>query len=83
MAALLHRWTGAKMASGTDYPLGRWSWISIQGRQDKVVTLISAYRVNPGRSSMGSLSTYKQQYHILLQREIESPDPRTQTIVDL
>ena len=83
MSALLHRWTGAKMASGIDYPLGRWSWISLQGRQDKIITLISAYRVNPGRSSMGSLSTYKQQYHILLQEDVESPDPRTQTIQDL
>ena len=32
---------------------------------------------------MGSLSTFKQQYHILLQEEVDSPDPRTQTILDL
>ena len=82
MAGLLHKWTGAKISSGTDRPLGRWSWITIQGCQNKVITLVSAYRVNPGRQSMGSYSTFKQQYHIMLQQNIDHPDPRQQALLD-
>ena len=83
MAGLLHKWTGAKISSGTDYPLGRWSWITIQGCQNRVITLVSAYRVNPGRHSMGAFSTFKQQYHLMLQQNIDNPDPRQQTLLDL
>ena len=83
MSALLHTWTGAKISSGRDYPLGRWSWITMQGSQDRIITLVSAYRVNPGRASMGACSTFKQQYHLMLQQNIDTPDPRRQTILDL
>ena len=48
-----------------------------------MVTLISAYRVNPGSTSLGEYSTYKQQYHLLLQQNQVNPEPRSQCIIDL
>ena len=48
-----------------------------------MITLISAYRVNPRTTSLGEYSSYKQQYHLLLQQGQETPEPRQQSITDL
>merc|ERR1712115_597183 len=37
ISSVLGRWTGAKITPGNDYPLGRWSWISLKGRGDKII----------------------------------------------
>merc|ERR1712115_562629 len=79
----LGSWTGARLSSGRDYPLGRWSWTTLQGKQDKKITIISAYRVHSGNPSDSPFKIYNQQYALLLQQGHTNPDPRTQTITDL
>ena len=48
-----------------------------------MITLISAYRVNPRTTSVGEYSTYKQKYHLLLQQGQDTSEPRQQSIIDL
>ena len=83
LTSVLGRWTGAKITSGHDHPLGRWSWISLKGKGNKTITLINIYRVNPGHNNLGEYTNYKQQVFIKLKEGIDRYNPRTQTICDL
>ena len=83
MVGVLNKWTGAKIKAGTDKIYGRWSWVTLQGKNKRTVTFISAYRVNPGHQQLGEFSVYKQQYNLMLKHESTHQDPRTQTIIDL
>jgi hypothetical protein len=83
MSSVLGKWTGAKITSGNDYPLGRWSWISLKGRGNRIITLINVYRVNPGHSNLGEYTNFKQQVYIKLKEGNDTYNPRTQTILDL
>jgi hypothetical protein len=83
LSSILGRWTGAKITSGNDYPLGRWSWKSLKGRDNKIITLINVYRVNPGHSNLGEYTNYKQKVYNKLKEGQDTYNPRTQTILDL
>ena len=83
LTSVLGRWTGAKIASGNIYLLGRWSWISFKGKGNKIITLVNVYRVNPGHNNLGEYTNYKQQVFIKLNEGIDRYNPRTQTIIDL
>merc|ERR1712115_164700 len=83
LTSVLGRWTGAKITSGNDHPLGRWSWISLKGRGNKIITLINVYRVNPGHTNLGEYTNYKQQVYLKLKEGNNKYDPRIQTIIDL
>ena len=83
ITSVLGRWTGAKITSGNDYSLGRWSWISLKGKGNKIITLVNVYRVNPGHTNLGEYTNYKQQVFIKLNEGIDKYNCRTQTIIDL
>lgn len=57
--------------------------MSIQDRQGKVITIVSTYRASPGNRKLGEYSYFKQQYHLMMKKGIEDPNPRTQVIKDL
>ena len=83
LPGIMNNWAGAKLSVGKDPIYGRWSWITLQGKNNRTIILVRAYRVNPGHQNFGEFSVYKQQYNLMLQQEHESQDPRTQTIIDL
>ena len=69
--------------SGTDKTgMGRYSWVTLQGKEKWKITLISAYRVchtvNPG-----PFTTHSQQCHILALKGQTNPNPRKELIQDL
>ena len=51
MAGVVDKWTSTKLSAGTDSIYGRWSWISLQGRNRRTITLISAYCINLGHKT--------------------------------
>jgi len=73
------------MVIGTDTSgLSRWSYIELQGRDDKCFIILSGYRVCENQTiDFGSNNTFNQQYRILHQQGHQNPDPRTQFFSDL
>ena len=83
MIGVLNKWTGAKISAGADKIYGRWTWTSLQGRNRRTVTFISAYRVNPGHQNLGKFSVYKQHFNLMLKHTPTHQDSRLQILVDL
>jgi hypothetical protein len=64
---------------------GRWSQITYAAKENKKITLISAYRVCK-QTNPGDLTASKQQHGIMYEDEELRPyivDPHKQTIIDL
>ena len=75
---------GSVVEKGNDPEMGRWSYITLQGKANRRVTFISAYRVcNQTIASVGARTAYFQQWHHLRQKGIKNPDPRQQVLDDL
>ena len=69
--------------SGTDATgMGRYSWVTLQGKENRTITMISAYRVCSTKTA-GPFTAYSQQAHILSIRGKTNPDPRQEIIQDL
>jgi hypothetical protein len=69
--------------SGTDNTgMGRYSWVTLQGKENRTITMISAYRVCSTKTP-GPFTAYSQQAHIMSLRGNTNPDPRQETIQDL
>jgi len=72
------------------FGLGRWSYITLRGKYDTLITIISAYRVCQKSSSSSGLKTaYMQQQRFLQARLLKlelvqpPPNPNRQFILDL
>ena len=64
--------------------MGRWSYITIAGRQGRALTIISAYRVTKSSiSEAGANTSFFQQYHFLRLSGHQHPDPRKTFLRDL
>ena len=83
MIGVVNKWTGAKISAGVDNVHGRWTWVSLQGRNRRIISFISVYRVNPGHQNMGEFSVYKQHYNLLLKHATSHQDTRSQVLIDL
>ena len=69
--------------SGTDNTgMGRYSWVTLQGKENRTITMISAYRVCSTKTP-GPFTAYSQQAHIMSIQGNTNPDPRQETIQDL
>jgi len=63
-------------------PLGRWNRITLQGKQNKKVSIFCVYRVcNSNRS--GAITTACRQQQILLEKKGITTNPRKQCLLDL
>jgi hypothetical protein len=89
-SAVTGRWTSRVVDKGEDpYQLGRWSFITLRGKDSFLVTIITGYRVCKSTvGSTGEKTAYKQQYRRLASRWREKnwktyPDPHRQFILDL
>ena len=63
--------------------LWRWSWITLEGKKDKKITIITAYRVCPGNIHASDGTIWKQEWRSLTTPSQPTPDPRKQIVVDL
>ena len=75
----------SRITKGVDtHKLGRWSFITILGRNNSLLTIITGYRCvkKQTEKTAGFMSTYMQQERILKQRGITS-SPQTSFINDL
>lgn len=87
---VLDRWTSRVVTKGADpYGLGRWSFITLRGSNNKMITIITGYRVcNSSPSTAGVKTAYMQQYRGLSRKlrsikDSSAPNPRRQFILDL
>jgi hypothetical protein len=62
--------------------LGRWSGLRYQGKQNKKLAIVTAYR-SPRQSPTGGYGFYDQQYALLLSQGVKKPQVRKQFILDL
>eukprot|EP00978_Attheya_sp_CCMP212_P003376 scaffold6986_cov35-Attheya_sp.AAC.1 len=77
-------YVGRVSESGEDpHGLGRWSYVSLAGQNDRKLYVVSAYRVSQDHNSTGDATAHKQQMRLLRQRGINNPNPRKQWCDDL
>ena len=68
---------------GTD-PMGRFCWLTLRGKRDEGVLIISAYRVCQTKHDIpGAFTAFQQQYTALLEDGHTNPDPRKQLLTDI
>jgi len=85
-----NKWTSRVIESGEDpFGLGRWSFLTLQGRGNIKVILVTAYRVcKQTVQSVDPRTSTAQQFRVLSQQfreadRLDDPIPRHQFIVDL
>jgi len=90
LTAVVDRWTSRVHSKGQDpYGLWRWSFVTLRGKQDSLITIVSAYRVSQkSSSSLGVKMAYMQEYrslqsHLLESNKLQIPEPNRQFIMDL
>jgi hypothetical protein len=66
---------GRIKARGSD-TLGRWSWIQLVGKHQKLITLISAYQVCARPTNRSGTTAYHQQESLLRQRGIKKANAK-------
>ena len=75
--------TGRFAAKSSDARgLGRWTTLSITGRNKKMIHIICLYRVSQ-EQSQGDQTSYMQQIRLLKQQGVVNPNPRQQVFDDL
>jgi hypothetical protein len=86
LTAVCENWVSRVISKGGDpFGLGRWSYITLRGKENTKVTVVTAYNATP---SPGECTYYHQQMRVLsrLHREqnnLVPPEPRQQFILDL
>ena len=79
-------WTSRIYEKGQDAEgMGRWSYIKVAGKKNTKLTIICGYRCCKGQklSTVGTLTSYFQQYCLLRKKGIKKPNPQVQFIKDL
>jgi len=88
LTAVTNARTSRVAEKGVDpYGLGWWSYITLKGKQQKLVYIITVYRVCDNKDS-GPKTAYRQQFRQLSkafqkQKKTLIPDPYRQCIIDL
>jgi len=77
------KWASHMIQSGTDDPLGRWSYLELVGQNNMRLIVVSAYRVCPQQFDAATTTVTAQQTRLLLQNGVKNPKPRNQFITDL
>ena len=83
------KWSSRITGHGSD-ELGRWAWITLKGRRDQKITILTLYRSQRGSPHDGKLeAVWTQQYQHLLTKKLSQEslesirDPREQCLTDL
>jgi ribonuclease HI len=87
---VVNRWTSRVVDKGSDpFGLGRWTYITLRGKGDKKLTVVTGYRVcKTTVASAGVKTAFMQQYRALSTKLRETgktskPNPRRQFVLDL
>jgi hypothetical protein len=91
LRAVVDHWTTRATEKGQDpYCLGRWSFVTLRGKRDTLLTIITAYRVyQKSSTSIGVKTVYMQQIRALKSNGIQKNpsnstiEPNKQFILDL
>jgi hypothetical protein len=85
LTTVLGDWTTRVCSRGTDdLGAGRWSYCSLQGKQNKCLYIVTAYRVSQTTlSQAGPLTAFAQQWLLLRKSGQSHPNPRSQVLTDL
>jgi len=85
LQGLVGSWVSHAVTSGKDTTgLGQWSYVKLQGCDNKHYIILSGYWVCKNQQiDMGSNNTFNQQYWLLHQQGQHNPDPRSQFLDDL
>ena len=74
---------GGALISGSER-MGRFCWYTVQGKRDKGILFITAYRVCQEAANTPGLHTaFRQQYMALRQEGISKPNPRKHILTEL
>ena len=81
---------GRLHSTGTN-KMGRYSWSTLQGSNEKLLCVITAYRVcqkrgtrvNTNPKRIETRTAYMQQIQYMLEHKVHNPDPRSQILEDL
>ncbi len=78
------KWTTRSTGKALEDPsgLGRWSGLTYLGKQNKRLTVLTAYR-SPRQQPSAGYGFYDQQYALLLSQGVRKPNVRRQFITDL
>ena len=76
--------TGSIIEKGQDWTsMGRWSYVKLRGRNDRVINIITGYRCNKVTTSTGDMTAWTQQYAISRERGMATPNPHMNFLQDL
>jgi hypothetical protein len=79
--SIIHGHMVGRIKSRGNDDLGRWTYVKLLGRSEKVITIISAYQVC--NNTRTGTTAYHQQKSALIQRGADQPNPRRQFQHDL
>ena len=65
------------------HSLGRWAYMTIQGRKGVKVVVATVYRLSQSSKPDGYRTAYNQQYRHLRRQGIQNPEPKSQLCKDL
>jgi len=90
LTTIMNKWTSRVLERGTDpFGMGRWTYITLRGKEGRKILLVTAYRVCvQSPSSVGPTTSTNQQFQHLSKQFRKTntpgnPNPRNQFIVDL
>ena len=83
LITVLNQWTNRILNSEVDpTKIGRWSCMNLRGKEEKVISVYSVYRVSQD-SLPDPFTTYAQQFKMMQDADHSDPPPRRQFITDL
>ena len=83
LLGVLGKWSGRVLGQGKD-PLGRWSWVDLNGKRGRKIKVILAYRVSQSSTrKIGEMTACRQQYRSYIGQGIKDPKPKNIILDDL
>ena len=83
MAGITGKWSSRWRGHGSD-KLGRWCWIDLKGRGEKMIRVISGYRVGQGNiKHVGPLTVCQQQFNSLVLHNSENLNRKKAFLQDM
>lgn len=76
-------WASRAKIGSDESGLGRWSTTTLHGRDQRHVTIITAYRVEGTIQSKGPYTAFQQQRYILESKKAACTDPKEAFLIDL
>ena len=73
----------AGMSGSDPHGLGRWTYITLQGKEGRKVVVVTLYRLAQASQPLGHRTAYNQQFRLLRRQGKKKPLPKKQVCEDL